>query len=356
MIESVPVPIFIADENGTYAYVNKAYTELTGYSKEELLQKGIPELSKNPDKAVKYFENLKKDGEINVELELESNSGETLEVILSGVRMSNDRYFACCHDISELKNAYSKLEALKKETEVANEAKTEFMNNVSHELRTPLSGIRGTLELLRIADSKEEMNELIEMAESSCKRLTETLSDIVDLIRLYREEEERLYENVPTKKIETDMYELFKTNAYQKGLELSIDTSDRVPEEMVLDKNKTYKILTNLLANSIKFTESGYVNLHIDYLNKHGNDRVLFSVMDSGKGIEDEMLNRAFQRFSQVYDGKNYMNKNVAGMGLGLSVVKEATKSLNGSLSVESNGGSCFYVCLPLMKYKQEYS
>lgn len=242
------------------------------------------------------------------------------------------------------------LEKAKQDAERSDKAKTEFLANMSHEVRTPLNGIIGMLHLLGMAQLTDEQKQFVQYASQSSKRLTTLLSDILDVSRVEAGKLECLSEPFEFRDAMLSVEHLFIPVARQEGLDFSVSIDPAIPDRLRGDTTRLQQILSNLVGNSLKFTEHGAVALEAWSLPaaKAGHCRLLFAVSDTGAGIPDDKLEGIFESFSQV--GEGYTRKN-QGAGLGLTIVKRLVSLLGGTICVasEKGVGTTFYVSLPYL-------
>lgn len=236
----------------------------------------------------------------------------------------------------------------KEAAENANRAKSEFLANMSHEIRTPLNGVLGMLQLLETAHLGEEEKEYVDEAITSSKRLTNLLSDILDLSRI---EAGKLNIRIVEFSL-ADMFDsvggLLASTARKKDLELRFFLDERLPSFVLGDEVRLRQILFNLVGNAIKFSDQGtiFVQAYLLPLAKVTQERVLFMVSDEGIGISDELLGLIFEPFSQ---GEGNYTRRFQGAGLGLSIVKRLVGLLKGEIAIESAPGlgTTIYLSLP---------
>lgn len=238
-------------------------------------------------------------------------------------------------------------QALKK-AEIANKSKTEFLVNISHELRTPLTTIIGITELLQNQVS-EDLLKFIYMIQDSSNILKNLIEDLLDLSAI--ELQNIKIENKPfllNKPIDL-LVNTYKIHCSNKRIDFYYETNLTNFPVVVGDEKRIYQIINNLLSNALKFTSTGYIVLRILKEKEEENSIDLrIEVEDTGIGIPEDKINFIFDRFTKFDE----FNINPTGIGIGLSLVKEFVRLMNGKIEVfsEVGKGTLFKIWLNLSK------
>ena len=240
-------------------------------------------------------------------------------------------------DISETKNQQAALETARTAAEAANRAKSAFLANMSHEIRTPMNGVVGMAELLCDTDLTEDQRLFAETIRSSGEALLVIINDILDYSKI---EAERLTLRPEPFDLERTIHEvamLLQPRARAKGLDLMIDFDMFLPTRYIGDPGRLRQVLTNLVGNAVKFTETGHVLIRVVGLEiDEGSQQLHVTVEDTGIGIAAENLDHVFGEFNQV---ESQANRKFEGTGLGLAITQRLIERMGGAVWVDSEFG-----------------
>ena len=256
----------------------------------------------------------------------------------SAVHAARDLLEALAANTRALEAQAVELEAARLEGERANVAKSRFLAMMSHEIRTPMNGVLGTAELLSLSALDDAQRRLVETAQRSGQTMLALLDDLLDLSRIEAGKLALHESNFGLALLIEDVMQLVCPAARAKGLACTTRLPPDLPARVVGDALRLRQVLTNLVANAIKFTDAGAVELAVRVLDRpDGAVRLRFEVIDTGPGVEPAQHATMFEAFTQA-DAST--TRRHGGSGLGLAIVKQLVQLLGGAVGVESRSGA----------------
>ncbi len=354
IVESSFDAILSKDLNGTITSWNRGAERLYGYSAEEAIGQSINILlpdgmtSEEPEILNALTRGRRLD---QFETERRRKSGEIVSVSITLSPLSNDSgevvgTAAIQRDITRRKRTEARLQQAMIDAEKANKAKSEFMANISHELRTPMNAILGMTELSLNEELPDTVRDYLTTVKDSADTMLFLINDILDFSRLEADGFELDPVPFEVRRVLDETMRTLSLRAHEKGLELAAQVHADVPLRIVADPLRIRQVVTNLVGNAIKFTESGEVVVTIEPTDYDASDEAEWNVGDSvtlhicvsdtGIGISSEDQQRIFAPFTQV---DSSMTRTYAGTGLGLAICRELVQLQGGKIWLESEVG-----------------
>lgn len=255
--------------------------------------------------------------------------------------------------IHEIEKYADELKKSKEKAEESDRLKSAFLANISHEIRTPMNGILGFAELLKEPKlTGEQQRQYINIINKSGRRMLNIINDIVQISKIESGQEKLFVSEVNINEQVDFIYKFFKPEAENKGLQLKLKTPTTT-DKLILktDREKLYSILTNLVKNAIKYTDSGSIEIGYKIEENKKQSFVEFYVSDTGIGIPKDRQKAIFERFVQADIEDRDARE---GAGLGLAITKAYVELMGGKISVDSmeGKGSVFSFTLPCSSVK----
>lgn len=362
LLQALPIPVFYKDNTGRYLGCNQAFADLLGTDTSEIIGQTAAEIF--PQNQAAIFDSKDKEIQSSTDVQIYEHRMPTahdhLHIIVHKALFFDENakpigIVGAIADITARKALEQELINARDHALAASKSKSEFLANMSHEIRTPLNGIMGMLQLLETSVVDTDERDYCVLAIQSAERLHCLLSNILDLSRIEAEKMHIRAEEFQLRAVLQQTIELFMPSAVQTGITLKLTLDQKLPHQLIGDPLRLQQVLTNLLGNAFKFTQTGSITVEAYLLGygKQGGPRVFFSVTDTGCGIADEALGALFQPFTQVSQG---YTRNHQGAGLGLTISRQLVKLMGGTMVVESEVGigTSFHFCITFAPLPKE--
>ncbi len=360
LVEKASDIFFNIDDHGRFTYMNATGIHRFGYDVEEIIGHYFSEFvldDYKKDLIIHYADFMSSDRTADYkEFPIKSKPGDIFWIGQNVNRLIDDSsktYFsAVARDISKQKVLKDQLELAREAAVKAQKAEKQFLANMSHEIRTPLNAIIGMSHLISDTPLSEEQNEYVDILISSTGILKNLISDILDMSKI---DAGTLVLQDKTFSIEKDVSSLVRSFLHKskdKAVTYTYSVDPKIKNQIITDQQLLNQVLLNLYGNGDKFTESGSVSLEVNVVKETATDlNLLFSVTDTGIGIDKDEVKTVFDEFKQANQA---IRSKYGGTGLGLSISKKLLNLMGAEINLESRPGkgSRFYFELPVKKGK----
>jgi len=349
--DNSPDALFTINRQGKFLSANLSMSRFVKEKKAALINKGKTIYDFIPIAYKKEMENhiqLMFSGKIETceaTIMATDNTMLPVEMIATRLRKKKQKILQIrARDITQRRAAENKVEETKqlvKEAEAltqqAHRAKDDFFANMSHEIRTPLNGILGMTQLLSDTELSDDQKECINTILYSTNNLLKTINHVLEISKIESGEISISATPLNLHRFCDKIFFKFQEEAEEKGLEFNCTCKDEVPDYIGTDASYLERIVSNLLSNAFKFTETGSVHFNIDCKKVEDSKAELhFQVIDTGIGIEKDKKAMLFEKFAQADTSST---REYGGTGLGLSVCKELVEVLGGEINIISSPG-----------------
>lgn len=353
IIDTIPHRVFWKDRDGVYLGCNTRFARDAGRAScAEII--GRTDYAFFPDEEADFYRKCDQESMAagvalhDIEEPQSREGGEVAWVLTSKVPLRDPRgevigILGTYVDITARKRTEEALRAARQQAEVASAAKSRFLANTSHELRTLLNGVLGMLELTMGEPLEAPARQRLTIARSSATMLLDILNDVLDLTRLESDRLPVRVEPFSLEKLLAELLHSMKPGAQERGLSLTCALDSPVPARLTGDARRLRQCLTNLVGNSLKFTEQGGIRVSASVR----GEALILAVRDTGIGISEDALPTLFDSFAQAHGQRSV---DAGGVGLGLAICDRLVSAMSGSLTVESQvgEGTVFEIALPL--------
>lgn len=355
--------VSISGKTGKVKWINGALVKLLGYELHELEGKRagdvVKAVSSSQEKLDEARLNSKKLIPYNLELHVYKKDGTPVWLSVSNTPILDangnlDREIEIINDISERKQAEIQLLEAKEQALQLSKAKEMFLSVMSHEIRTPLNAIIGLTHVLQQEEKLEDQIQALNLLVFSSDNLLNIINDVLDLSKIEIGKMDLEATSVHLNDLLKDIVNSLSFKANENGIEIKYEIGSDVPALVMADKTRLYQIFINLINNSLKFTNKGYVKVMVSLVSIHKNQTTLhFEIEDSGIGIAENKLKSIFETFTQA---ETDTARKYGGTGLGLSITKKLIELYSGKIEVKSTigKGTTFYFDLKFDNFKEK--
>jgi signal transduction histidine kinase/CheY-like chemotaxis protein len=281
-------------------------------------------------------------------MNLDSNDINSLRQEIEQLKSENDRIKTDLLKQKDFEKLEQEAEEIKQQAEKANRIKSDFLSMMSHEIRTPMNGIVGMTSLLLDTKITPEQHNYLETLRISADNLMAIINDILDFSKIEADKlilDENSFE---LRRCIEESLDIYAMKAIEKGIDLLYMLQPEAPPFLIGDMKRIRQILGNLINNAIKFTDEGEIFISVEKKSQTNEYcELLFSVKDSGIGIQKEKLSLIFEAFTQ---GETFVSRRYGGTGLGLAIARHLVGLMGGQIWAESSPGkgATFYFTVKL--------
>lgn len=332
---------------GLFTYVSPVVEIVLGYKPEQLIHKRffydiVTESQRDHVKREAFAIINQQISMLHCEKKLVKADGEEVWVTTNckplfdaGGRLMG--YMGSDTDITEQKELQQQLQDALIIAERSAKAKETFLTNMSHEIRTPLNVIIGMIREIGKESLSQTQKQYLKNAESSSYHLLSIVNNVLDMSKIEAGEFKLDIKDFSLSAVLSNVKSILSSRANSKSITFSVECTDKVARALRGDSIRLSQVLINLLGNSIKFTDKGFVKLTVDLISDDEEAQSLkFEVSDSGIGMSDNYLQKVFNKFSQENDASN---RTYEGTGLGMSISKEIIELMGGEIEINSRKG-----------------
>lgn len=362
IVETAGEGIWMWNADSRTSFVNRKMAQMLGVPYQDIMGESFFAFldKESKDDGATYFARLRQGIGEPHDFKFRRQDGTDLWILISSTPIFDKEgayagALGMLTDITTRKRTEEQLKVAKRQAEVANQAKSEFLSNMSHELRTPLNGVLGYAQILqRERNLTPSQTRSVNIIYQSGQHLLTLINDILDLSKIEARQLEIETTSLHIPNFLDNLIGMMHMKAAKKSLSLTLQVDESVPVGVLVDQKRLRQVLINLLDNAIKFSRQGQVGLLVSLLAHDGQSSHLrFQVSDTGIGIATSDLERIFLPFERVHNSYEF-----EGTGLGLSVTRQLVRLMGSQIHVESEVGKgsrfWFDLSLPLVEMQVE--
>ncbi|MDR2483101.1 MAG: response regulator [Treponema sp.] len=342
IVEKSPQFICYLDIDGNLQFANQGAARLTGFSTEELAERGLRGLvaAEDWEQLWQGCRPLMQTGEgREFTMAVRPKHGDSLIMNFSAFPVSEESIGIIGLDLTEKARLQRELVQAKEAAENSSRAKSEFLSRMSHEMRTPMNAIIGMTSIGKSSPDVERKEYCLEKIDEASKHLLGVINDILDMSKIEAGKLEIASAEFSVEKMLQRVANVIVFKADEKRIDFQVKLAADLPPMIISDEQRLAQVITNLLSNAVKFTpDRGAVTLTARLIDEdaEGFCTLEFSVADTGIGIAKEHQAKLFRSFEQA-DGS--ISRKFGGTGLGLAISKRIVELLGGSIQAQSEEG-----------------
>lgn len=358
IIANMNLGLLEVDNQEVIRSCNQSFCLMSGFSKEELIGKRPTELFLSGENAelMKSKNDSRRKGMVDAyQIAVKNKNGELKWWLISGAPLFNDKRqivgsIGIHLDITNQKALEEELMASREQAESSAKAKQAFLANMSHEIRTPMNAIIGMSRQMQKTGLNGEQQLYLDTINNAGEHLMVIINDILDISKI--EAGKLTLEKIgfDFREMIRNTVEVMQHRASEKGLLINTAVDENIAAVLNGDPYRLKQIFFNLLSNAVKFSEQGDIRIDCRLIQQDAKVQLVqMSVADKGVGMAEEFLNNLFQSFSQE---DRSVTRKFGGTGLGMTITKQLTELMGGTVKVESkkNFGTTFILSIPFEK------
>lgn len=347
VIAKSPIILFAINKEGQFTMFKGRGVELLNVNPEDIIGKNFIETHRILPIDIKSLRNVIGGKELSTTMEVNNRFLDITCIPQRDEFFEPSGMIGIATDITDLKNSEIELKNNLSIAQETQKVKEQFLANMSHEIRTPIHGIMSLTNLLIKTNIDNDQMTYLNAIKKSADNLLVIINDILDLSKI--EAQKMTFESTifSATELVSTTFELFRAKGNEKGITITKNIDDCIPEYVKGDPTRLSQIINNLVNNAIKFTHKGGVEIGVKLVDTNENcSMIAFSIKDSGIGISQNKLSTIFDMFTQAGDD---ITRKYGGTGLGLSIAKKLVDLQGGIIKVDSviDEGTTFTFSMP---------